>query len=114
VHETQGNIFFFLSFSPFTSILGKKGVHFFVTRPELLTIGKYYRTYNSIYGGCNIDKSLLKNSIIQSSKAGFYSMIDELFDYPNCYKIVKIISLLNRLLKISGFNFKFLSVSKRL
>ncbi|WP_211657440.1 hypothetical protein, partial [Leptospira interrogans] len=32
VPETLANIFFFLSFSPFTSILGKKGVYFYVTR----------------------------------------------------------------------------------
>ncbi|MCL8312845.1 hypothetical protein M9Y90_19630, partial [Leptospira interrogans] len=34
VPETPANIFFFLSFSPFTSILGKKGVYFYVTRSE--------------------------------------------------------------------------------
>ncbi|WP_236712889.1 hypothetical protein, partial [Leptospira interrogans] len=32
VPETLANIFFFLSFSPFTSILGKKGVYFDVNR----------------------------------------------------------------------------------
>ncbi|MDL5247636.1 hypothetical protein QRD38_18055, partial [Leptospira weilii] len=45
VHETQGNIFFFLSFSPFTSILGKKGVHFFVTRPFLRELFKSWETH---------------------------------------------------------------------
>ncbi|WP_236710158.1 hypothetical protein, partial [Leptospira interrogans] len=35
VPETPANIFFFLSFSTFTSILGKKGVYFYVTRSNL-------------------------------------------------------------------------------
>ncbi|WP_236713460.1 leucine-rich repeat domain-containing protein, partial [Leptospira interrogans] len=35
VPETPANIFFFLSFSTFTSILGKKGVYFYVTRSYL-------------------------------------------------------------------------------
>ncbi|WP_050558363.1 hypothetical protein, partial [Leptospira interrogans] len=33
--ETPANIFFFLLFSPFTFILGKKGVYFYVTRSGL-------------------------------------------------------------------------------
>ncbi|WP_235593828.1 hypothetical protein, partial [Leptospira interrogans] len=42
VPETPANIFFFLSFSPFTSILGKKGVYFYVTRSVCDLFQLYY------------------------------------------------------------------------